>query len=119
MLLSLIASLAVLFALTTASAFLAYGRKTRFLRITELGYLYAPVAMISIVLGLGQTLFQTLSVLGLGVTTVKSIQAVLFAGGGLWSLYLAYKMPGRWGLHMLPSAAGIGLVAWAWHRVLF
>ncbi len=119
MLLGLVASTAVLFALTAASAVLAYGRKINFSKITELGYIYAPIAMISIVLGLGQTLFQTLSALGLGAIFVKSIQAALFAGGGLWSLYLAYKLPGRWGLHLLSSTAGIGIVAWAWHRVIF
>lgn len=119
MLMGLLISLIVLSIVTAASAAMAYGRETSASRIVEMGYVYAPVALISILLGLGQTLFQTLNALALGATMVKSIQAVLFAGGGIWSLYLAYKLTGRLGFHLLPNVAGVGLVAWAWHKVIF
>ncbi|HBG46544.1 MAG TPA: ferredoxin [Deltaproteobacteria bacterium] len=119
MLLGLTVATVVLFAFTTATAFLAYGRNTTVRRVTELGYFYAPVAMISIVIGLGQMLFQAMGEMGLPPVAVKGVQTTLFAGGALWSLYLAYKVPGRLGLHLIPSAAGIGLVAWAWKMVIF
>ena len=119
MLLGLSAALAVLFALTSASALLAYGRNTTLKRVAELGYLYAPVALISIVIGLGQMLFQSLGGLGLAEASVRSIQMAFFAGGALWSVYLAYRISGRLGLHLVPSIAGVGFVAWAWKVVIF
>lgn len=119
MLLGMVCAVVILFMLTAASVLIMEGRKIVLKKIVRMGYIYAPVALISIVLGLGQTLFQTLETIGLGAASVRYVEGALFAAGGFWSVYLAVRLQGRLGPHLLPSVAGIGLVALAWYRVLF
>lgn len=108
-----------LFSLTFIAAMILRERGRVMKTIIRLGYLYAPVALVSLVLGLGLMLFKSLADIGLSGMTVKMFQVGLFASGGMWSLYLAIRLQGRWSLAVIPSVAGTGFVALAWHKVLF
>lgn len=93
-------------------------------RFVELGYQYAPVAMVSLVLGLASELFATLSQVQPALSVVIKIS--LLAGSLLWSLYLGYRILGRQGLTgspavvaLVPGAAGSLAVAGVWWPVIF
>ncbi len=113
----------ILLLLTTLSALILKNKDPLIVTITRLGYLYAPVALVSLVIGLGLILFQSLSIFGgtfgLSKVAIQMIQGIFFAGGGIWSLYLAIRLQGGIGLATIPNAFGIGLVAMAWYKVLF
>lgn len=105
---------AALAATTAAGAWLA-GRaggdrdfRTRFV---ELGYQYAPVAMISLVIGLGGELFDGLDHLGLGAHASADAKAVLFVAALAWSLWLGNAILRGQGLapqaRVLPLAPGL------------
>ena len=109
----------ILFMLTAISAVLLRETEAIVTTIIRLGYLYAPVALVSLVLGLGLILFQSLGDLGLSKRAVQILQGGLFAEGGIWSIYLAVKLQQKWSLAIIPGVIGIGFVALAWHRVIF
>ena len=90
--------------------------KDGFLRF---GYVYGPVALLSLVIGLGQILFQTTTALGVTQQVVKSLEMAFFAAGGLWSVYLAYRLAKGNLLTMVPLSLGTVLVAALWYGVLF
>jgi hypothetical protein len=122
MLISMVGVASVLFLLTVLSAIVVKrgggGEGSLLLTVTKFGYLYAPVALVSFVLGLGMMLFQSLSIFGLTGETIKAVQALFFVLGALWSVYLAAKLQG-FGPAIIPSILGIGLVAFFWYEVLF
>ncbi len=96
---------------------------TRFL---ELGYQFAPIAMVSLLLGLGSGAFSALKALGLPVEAVLALKILLFGGGTVWSLWLGGKIQraqGVLGWNIVPGLAmglmGTAMVAWAWGLVLF
>jgi len=60
-------------------------------RFVELGYQYAQVAMVSLVLGLGGDLFVPLTTLGLSDAVVGLLKGG-FCLGLLWSLYLGRQI---------------------------
>ncbi|CAA7627056.1 Polyferredoxin [Magnetospirillum sp. UT-4] len=109
---------AVLASLTAAAAFIAGpGLRTRFV---ELGYQYAPVAMVSLVVGLGGMLFQPLG------AHAGAAKGALFALGVAWSLWLGWRILGRQAvaparrlLALLPGLAGTLAVAAAWWPAIF
>ncbi|MBI5235444.1 MAG: 4Fe-4S binding protein [Deltaproteobacteria bacterium] len=108
-----------LFTLTALSAFISGGKDGLMTRATRLGYLYAPVALISLVIGLGLPLFQSLASLGAAKGAVRMTLVILFVAGSAWSGYLAIRLNKGRGVAALPNFIGIGLVATAWHSVLF
>jgi len=116
---SMIIVAGILLLLTSLSALILKEKDGVIATITRLGYLYAPVALVSIVMGLGLIFFQSMVDLGLSKETVRMIQGVLFTSGCIWSLHLANKVQGRRSPAIIPNIIGIGLVAFAWHRVLF
>jgi len=95
-------------------------------RLVELAYAYMPVAMISLVIGLGGKLFATLPTIGLSAAWVTGIQAALFGISVVWSLSLGRRLlgiqglagPRRWAA-MAPTAGAIGLIALAWWPAIF
>ena len=94
-------------------------------RFLELAYQYLPVAMISLVLGLGSELFALLRS-AIGQTPTQCIEIALFAAGFLWSLVIGRRLLRRQGLAgarlalaMLPAAAGCAFAALAWWPALF
>lgn len=123
MLISMAGVAIILFILTTLSALIltmggGRGSEGIVKTVARLGYLYAPVALVSFVLGLGTALFQSPGVFGLSGETVNTIQGLVFALGALWSVHLAMSLHG-FGPAMIPSVFGIGLVSLLWYRVLF
>ncbi|NNC23568.1 4Fe-4S binding protein [Salinisphaera sp. USBA-960] len=95
-------------------------------RLVELAYAYMPVAMLSLVIGLGGKLFEALTLIGVPGAMVASIKLVLFGLSVLWSLQLGYRLLGRQALSglrrllaLVPMVAGIGLIGIAWSPALF
>lgn len=119
-------ALALLLSVATALGAWAAGRmggdrdgRTRFL---ELGYQYAPVAMVSLVLGLGGALFEPLRGSGLHAPA----QAALLLAGYAWSLWLGWLILARQGLSVAsrllalqPGLFGSSAIALAWWVALF
>ncbi|OOZ39852.1 hypothetical protein BOW53_10030 [Solemya pervernicosa gill symbiont] len=122
--------LALLLATTTAMATALAGRlgaDGRFRqRFTELGYQYAPVAMVSLIIGLGTELFEPLRLIGLTENSIGLSKGGLFLAGFIWSLWLGQRILAlqgvavarRW-LPLLPGAAGSIAVGLAWWPAIF
>lgn len=120
---------AALFVATHASAWLSGyvgGDKTQKARFTELGYQYAPIAMVSLIIGLGGELFESLRYLGFGDQGIGLIKASIFAISLLWSLHLGAHIlrrqgvkPSRRWVPLVPGLAGNIIVALAWWPALF
>lgn len=95
-------------------------------RFTELGYQYAPVAMVSLVVGLGYVLFEPIRALGFGVEGVRLAKGILFGLGLLWSLRLGERILARQGvpaglrlLPLAPGAVGSLAVGLGWWPAIF
>lgn len=120
---------AVLFIATHLSAWLAGkvgGDGTQRIRFIELGYQYAPIAMVSLIIGLGGELFESLRYLGLDGQGIGLVKAAIFAVSLIWSLYLGERIlsrqgvsPSRRWLPLAPGLAGSVAVALAWWPALF
>lgn len=95
-------------------------------RFTELSYQYAPVAMVSLIVGLGSMLFEPIGLTPLGSTGVQGAKALLFVAGAVWSVRLGERILAhqgvpvhrRW-LPLLPGLAGSALVGLAWWPAIF
>lgn len=95
-------------------------------RFIELGYQFAPVAMVSLVVGLGGGLFAALAWAGVPQTVLQAVRIGAFAVGILWSLHLGDRILRVQGLGpaarmgaLLPGLLGSGTVAAAWWPALF
>ena len=92
---------------------------------TRIGYLYTPISLFSLFLGLSQLTFGYFQQNGLEKEIVYLIRAALLATSALWSLYLGFriirlqKVWSRPGLVYLPHFVGISLIIVAWYPVLF
>jgi hypothetical protein len=91
-------------------------------RFVELGYQFLPIAMVSLLLGLGGDLFGGLQMLGLGDGDVRALKAALLALSAVWSIVLGHRLlagqgivPSRRWLPLLPGAAGSLAVGAAWY----
>ena len=116
---------ALLAALTAAAAALAGGPPGFAQRFTQLGYQYAPVAMVSLVVGLGGLLFEPLR-LAFGPAAMHAAKGGMFLLGLAWSLHLGRRILARQGgdrrrrwLALLPGLAGSVLVGLAWWPAIF
>lgn len=95
-------------------------------RFTELGYQYAPVAMGSLIIGLGSMLFEPIGFTALGQEGVQAAKLILFMVGALWSVWLGERILAhqgvaatkRW-LPLLPGLAGSAIVGAAWWPAIF
>lgn len=125
----MVALTAVLATLTSLSAKLAerVGADGDFRRrFTELGYQYTPVAMVSLVIGLGGKLFEPIQYTPLGVDGVHAVKGALFFLGLLWSIWLGDRIlvrqgvpPARRWLPLLPGLAGSVIVGIGWWPAIF
>ena len=102
------------------------GKITGCQRMIELGYQYAPVALISLILGLGAELFEPLRLIGLGTNGIGWVKGALFGLSLLWSIFLGYKIlgrqsvkPGHRWLPLLPGILGSSIIAAIWWLALF
>lgn len=120
---------ALLGAATALSAWLStrLGTQKNFRRtFVELGYPYAPVAMISLILGLGAELFKSLTWIGMDATGIGLVKLGIFYLALLWSIFIGERIlasqhvPWRWRwLPLLPCLAGCLLVGFAWKTAIF
>lgn len=92
----------------------------------ELGYQYAPVAMISLLLGLGGELFKALSWVGFGMEEIGQIKMGVFYLSLCWSGYLGWSILGNQGVpvgvRLLPTFSGLlgsGIIGYFWQMALF
>lgn len=129
MLLCMLFSMIVLSGATAIASYLAgkfNGDRDFKSRFVELGYQFAPVAMISIIIGLGDQLFKQLSVWGLPAHLLSAGKLTLFIGALIWSFYLGYTILkkqkvskiGRW-IALIPGMIGSIIVAWSWWPAIF
>jgi hypothetical protein len=103
---------ALLGLLTKASSWLSG------VRFVELGYLYAPVAMVSLVVGLGGMLFRPLG------DMAGAAKGALFLAGIAWSLWLGWRIaaacpPFRRAWALAPAALGVVAIALGWWPAIF
>ncbi len=89
-------------------------------RFTELGYQFAPVAMISLLMGLGGELFNLLA-----ARDAALVKTILLAAAWVWGAVLGRHILARQGLSgrrvtvvLLPGLVGATLVALAWWPAL-
>ncbi len=125
----MLALTAVLMATTALSAWtsgLMKGNRTFKDRFIELGYQYAPVAMVSLVIGLGGILFDGLGYLGLEKTGIGYAKGGFYLLGLIWSLYLGNRILARQGLTLswrwlplMPGMAGSLVVGLFWWPAIF
>ncbi len=119
----------ILYLTTKLSAWLSGcvgGDKTIKQSFTELGYQYAPVAMVSLILGLGSELFEPLRLIGFESQHIAYVKASLFIPAILWSIYLGDQIllrqevnkKLRW-IPLLPGLFGSLFVAFSWWPALF
>ena len=95
-------------------------------RAIELGYQYAPIALSSLVIGLGAEIFEPLRLLGFDNLGIGLVKSALFLLSLLWSIFLGYRILGRqsvaprdrW-LPLIPGALGSLIVAACWWPALF
>jgi hypothetical protein len=120
---------AVLSAVTAAAAWLA-GRLAGDVplrrRFIQLGYQFTPVAMVSLLLGLGGELFNALGAVGIGPDALGAIKLALFAAGALWSLWLGWRLLAEQGLRpgnrwapLLVGSLGTVFLGAAWYPAVF
>jgi hypothetical protein len=103
-----------------AAAALAGGVESRRVRFVRLGYQFAPVSMVSLLLGLGGDLFGLLPGASAGVA-----KTLLLLAAVAWSVWLAGRIlrrlgarGWRFGAALVPGTLGILAVAWAWWPAL-
>lgn len=129
MLACMVAMTAMLAALTSAAARLSSlvgGDGSFRQRFTELGYQYAPVAMVSLVIGLGGMLFEPIRETAWGPAGVQGVKSAFFLLGVLWSVWLGERILARQGvrpawrwLPLLPGLAGSCAVGACWWPAIF
>lgn len=90
-------------------------------RFVELGYQYAPVAMISLIIGLGGELFDAMHYIGVESAQIGYAKGLLFLASLLWSIYLGDRILARQGLTTnqrwlphIPGITGSVVVGLAW-----
>jgi polyferredoxin len=95
-------------------------------RFTELGYQYAPVAMGSLVIGLGTKLFDPIRYTPLGLEGVHALKGGLFLVGLVWSIALGERILARQGVRpihrwipLLPGLLGSVAVGLGWWPAIF
>ncbi len=118
-------SLAVLTLTNSLSSLLCKNAVSTFReRFTILGYQYAPVAMMSLLIGLGDLLFKTLEInFGGALTEGIKISLLLLSLGWSgwlgWRLLKDYATGWKRSIAMLPGVAGATLVVLAWWPAIF
>ncbi len=93
---------------------------------TELGYQYAPVALMSLVISLGAELFEPIKWTMFGHAGVSAVKAAFFLIGVVWSIWLGWRIlasqdvpPAKRWLPSLPGLAGILATGVVWWPAIF
>ncbi|WP_421781657.1 4Fe-4S binding protein [Kiloniella litopenaei] len=97
--------------------------KTRFI---EVSYLFTPVAMVSLLLGLGGSVIELLTLVAPSPYTASTLRIVLLTAGIIWSSYLGWHILKRQGLSakynlraLTPSIIGTVIIAFLWVPAIF
>jgi len=92
----------------------------------QLAYQYMPIAMGSLLIGLGGELFNLLGLLGLNVDMIKNAKLILIVVCLQWSYYLGYKILCNQGMSkrrcigpLIPGMVGSTAVAVIWYTAIF
>lgn len=95
-------------------------------RFTEFGYQFAPVAMVSLLLGLGGGLFGALRLAGVPADVILATKILILLAAALWSVRLGYRIAARQGVRpngglavAAPCAVGTLALTAAWWPALF
>jgi hypothetical protein len=113
----------VVLSLCTAAASFVAGQAgadgTLYSRFLELGYQYAPVCLVSLIIGLGSKLFPPLDILGPNAPDIA--KEVLFSISFVWSIYLGWHLLAKQGLPraerllpLIPGMVGSSLAGVSW-----
>jgi len=93
---------------------------------TRIGYLYTPLSLFSLFLGLSQLTFGYLKLIGFPHVATDMIRGVALAGGTLWSLYLAGQIlrlqtteTRRVRVAIFPHLVGVALILAGWIPVFY
>ena len=93
---------------------------------TRIGYLYTPLSLLSLFLGLSQLTFGYLKGVGFPALATDVIRGALLVGGALWSLHLARRILAlqtadsrRVRLALLLHLAGVAVIIAAWVPVFY
>ncbi|MDR1936201.1 MAG: 4Fe-4S binding protein [Candidatus Accumulibacter sp.] len=119
---------AAVFTVTTFAASFLAGQEgadgTLYSRFLELGYQYAPVCLVSLVISLGSKLFPPFDVFGPDVPDLA--KEALFSVGFVWSVYLGWRLLGEQGLPpakrwvpAFPGTLGSVLAGISWWVAIF
>lgn len=118
---SLILSLCTLLSSYLVARFSCDHSQSLKIRFTELAYQFAPVAMCSIILGLGEGLFTGFHHLGVSAFIISAIKGSLLCASMLWSIYLGERLIARQGvagiyryIALLPAAMGSLIMGIVW-----
>lgn len=100
--------------------------KSMLASFTELGYQFAPVAMLSIIISLGDKLFSELTIAGVYPVMLASVKGVLLAISMIWSIYLGRQILLEQGVKgiknsvaLIPSVIGTLFIGLAWWPAIF
>lgn len=93
---------------------------------TRIGYLYTPLSLFSLFLGLSQLTFGYLKTVGFPGMATDVIRGAILAGGALWSLTLARRIlrlqtteTRRVRVAILPHLVGVALILAGWIPVFY
>ena len=93
---------------------------------TRIGYLYTPLSLFSLFLGLSQLTFGYLKIMAFPQLATDAIRGVALAGGALWSLYLAGRIlrlqtteTRRVRVAILLHRVGVALILAGWIPVFY
>lgn len=93
---------------------------------TRVGYLYTPLSLFSLFLGLSQLTFAYLKTIGFPATATDVIRAAALLAGAAWSLYLADRIirlqavdARRARLAVVPHVVGVAAIVAAWIPVFY
>ena len=93
---------------------------------TRIGYLYTPLSLFSLFLGLSQLTFGYLKSIGFPHVATDVIRGVALTGGTFWSLYLACRIlrlqtteTRQVRVALLPHLVGVGLILAGWIPVFY
>ncbi len=119
----------ILACLTSLAAWLSgkcQGDRTQGQRFTELAYQFMPVALASLVIGLGGELFNLLQVLGLDASVTNGLKGALLIASLLWSMWLGDQILSRQNVPLrlrwipaIPGVLGSAIVALVWFIAIF
>lgn len=112
---------------TAISVYIAKGSKHFKKHFTELAYQFAPVAMISIIIGLGDKLFSECTLWGIHPIFLSVIKGLLLLLSIVWSIFLGNELLKKQNIFssfrrrvaLIPGIFGSFLIGLSWWPAIF